>query len=179
MSDQLMETASKEELDERLRLTELRKVEAERELAEAERKLRESKRKLEETTEKLTEAKDELKFFKTASIDINKLTFEAMKHLTTLSAGSIVLMVTFLEKLFNTSREWIGLVGVALIAFVLSILFAVSVMRHWPLVVTLLVSQKDQVRPEAAKYHRKERWAFYTFLVGMSCLVVFALKNIY
>lgn len=72
-----------------------------------------------------------------------------------------------------------GLVGVALIAFVASILFAVSVMKHWALVITLLVAHNDEVRIEAKKYHRKERWAFYTFLIGMSCLVIFALKNIF
>jgi len=33
-----------------------------------------------------------------------KLYFDSMKHLTTLSTGSVLLLVTFLEKLFSSPR---------------------------------------------------------------------------
>lgn len=101
MSDQIPKTISKEQLEETIRLTE-------RQIEEKNLELAKNKRKMEEVNEKLTEAKDELKFFKSASIDINKLTFETMKHLTTLSAGSIVLMVTFqIHYLGRVESGWV------------------------------------------------------------------------
>jgi O-antigen/teichoic acid export membrane protein len=56
-----------------------------------------------------------------------KLFFESMKHLTTLSTGSILLLVTFLEKLFSNPR-WKALIAVTLVSFVVSIVCSVSSM---------------------------------------------------
>src|SRR5947208_15344962 len=65
-------------------------------------------------------------------IESNKLHFEAMKHLTTLSTGSILLMVTFIEKILRGNEEGHKLVKAAFIPFILSILLSFSVMVQTP-----------------------------------------------
>ena len=72
----------------------------EEELSEARIKLAQSDRRIVELTETKNDAKEQLAKFKATTLEINKVSFEAMKHLTTLSAGSILLLVAFLEKLF-------------------------------------------------------------------------------
>jgi hypothetical protein len=154
---------------------------AEAELANIERELEFSNFKLKEANEKLAEATKKYESILNRILDINKISFEAMKHLTTLSAGSIVLMVTFLERLFNTNREWISLIGLALICFVGSIACATSSMIQWPMVMSRVVTAKKMgdVQPQALRQHKIERVAFITFLIGIISLVVFALKNLY
>lgn len=174
MSEQRTKLTTRQQLEQT-------KAEAERKIAESERELEFINYKLKVSNEKLAEAQKEYESILSRSLDINKVSFEAMKHLTTLSAGSIVLMVTFLERLFNTNREWIGLVGLALVCFVASIVCAVSSMTKQPIVMTLLVVAKkmDDVEPQALRQHKIERIAFVTFLIGIISLVLFALKNLY
>lgn len=105
-----------------------------------------------------------------------KLFFDSMKHLTTLSTGSILLLVTFLEKFFKERPEWKTLVVLALGSFVLSILCAVSSMfqsanfvKYSGKVVTVAYWVKDFAH-----------WAaLVTFVLGLVCLILFALKNLY
>ena len=153
---------------------------SQRELEENERAIERNNKRLAASTQRLAIAQNELNSFINISLDINKLTFEAMKHLTTLSVGSILLMVTFLEKLFSTNREWTALVGVALISFVISILCAMSAMTRWPIVLTLLVTAKqEETRPIAIREGKVQRAAFVTFILGITFLVIFAIKNLY
>lgn len=101
-----------------------------------------------------------------------KLRYDAMKHLTTLSTGSILLIVTFLEKLFATPK-WKALIALALISFILSIITAYIAMVQ---LATLVVRLRDL---------RVEKYVIATyvssiaiFLLGIISLVVFALANI-
>lgn len=104
-----------------------------------------------------------------------KLYFDSMKHLTTLNTGSILLLVTFLEKLFNNPR-WRALIAVSLISFVISILCSVSSMF-----------QSANHIKYSGKFRRLEtrikNVVYYssliTFLVGIVSLVMFALRNLY
>jgi hypothetical protein len=52
-----------------------------------------------------------------------KLMFDAIKHLTTLNVGSILVLVALLEKVF-THPLWRAVLAVAFAGFVLSILAA-------------------------------------------------------
>jgi hypothetical protein len=153
------------------------------ELAEKERKHALAVRELERAKEKLAIAIDERKSLVNTTIDVYKLSFEAMKHLTTLSVGSILLMVTFLEKLFNPNREWTGLIGFSLICFVASIVSAMASMTQWPTVlgsmVTAKKSDKEGVMAQALRQVKGERIAFLTFIVGIVSLIIFAFKNLY
>lgn len=153
------------------------------EKAETEREHARAVRELERVKEELAVAMDERKSLVNTTIDVYKLSFEAMKHLTTLSVGSIVLMVTFVEKLFNTNREWTGLIGFSLICFVASIVCAMSSMTQWPTVLALMVtakkSEKEGVMTKALRQVKRERVAFLTFLIGIVSLIIFAFKNLY
>lgn len=102
-----------------------------------------------------------------------KLFFEALKHLTTLSTGSILLIVTFVEKLF-VEPQWKSLIPITLIAFVLSTIAALVSM----LAVSFAV--RDANRGRLLFYYGG--WTslyvcYVSFLVAMSCLVGFAVKN--
>ena len=103
-----------------------------------------------------------------------KLFYDSMKHLTTLNTGSILLLVTFLEKLFSNPR-WKALIAVSLICFVVSIVCSVS---------SMLQSANDvkhsgrfqrlETRVKSAIYYS----ALLTFVMGLAGLVAFALKNV-
>lgn len=103
-----------------------------------------------------------------------KLFFDSMKHLTTLNTGSILLLVTFLEKLFSNPR-WKALIAVSLICFVISIVCSVSSM----------LQSANHVK-HAGRFPRLETGlkstiyysALFTFIVGLAGLVAFALKNV-
>jgi hypothetical protein len=111
---------------------------------------------------------------------ISAVSFEAMKHLTTLSTGSVLLLVTFLEKLFAGYREWTGLIGVALVSFVLSIVAAMWTLMQASTTLSFEGS-RDVTRFVELQKSRKltETIAFGTFLLGVVCLCVFALQNLY
>jgi hypothetical protein len=48
-----------------------------------------------------------------------------LKHLTTLNTGSILIVATFLEKLFEQPK-WNVLVGVSLVSFIVSIIGCIT-----------------------------------------------------
>lgn len=103
-----------------------------------------------------------------------KLFYDSMKHLTTLNTGSILLLVTFLEKLFGNPR-WKALIAVSLISFVASIVCSVSSMlqsanhvKHAGRIPHLETGVKGAI------YYS----ALFTFVAGLAGLVAFALKNV-
>lgn len=105
-----------------------------------------------------------------------KLEHDFLKHLTTLSTGSIVLTVGLLEKLF-TSPEWKALVAVSVVAFAVSILSAI-------LVKVQIISQIYGAMPPTDS--KGISWfvmiptmtAFVAFAVGVLSLVIFGVINI-
>ena len=112
-------------------------------------------------------------------LEVSKISFESMKHLTTLSTGSIVLMITFLEKLFSTNREWTGLIGAALICFVVSILTAASsLIQLTNLLTSVFALQKDMHFRDNLR-NISTAVAFCSFILGIILLVIFAFKNLY
>lgn len=112
-------------------------------------------------------------------IEDNKLLFEAMKHLTTLSTGSILLLVTFLDRLFTTNREWLGLVAVALVGFMVSILTAVSSLIQISNLLTTFTVKPDEYVGSVKTSRGFIICSEITFLVGVVGLAIFALKNLY
>ena len=57
-----------------------------------------------------------------------KLLYDTCKHLTTLNTGSILILATFLEKLFIQDREWTYLVAVVFLALIISMISSVATM---------------------------------------------------
>ena len=101
---------------------------------------------------------------------------EFLKHLTTLSTGSIVLVVTFLEKLF-AKPEWKVLVGVALVSFLLSIIGSLAV--HLSSVFAIEKGPRTVHGVELALGLVIIVLAFGGFLLGVTALAIFAIKNLY
>ena len=101
-----------------------------------------------------------------------ELLHDYLKHLTTLSTGSILLIVAFLEKLFP-NPEWKFLVAVALLGFTIVIVLA--------LLLQFFVLQ--DMDPDTPSFETIARPCFLTlagsFLVAITSIVVFAFKNLF
>jgi amino acid transporter len=97
------------------------------------------------------------------------------KHLTTLSTGSIVLVTTFLDKLFHKPL-WKALVVISIMGFMISVLASVVAYT----IIVAYHAPGDQIeRPEWAK-HLGLIGIILTwtgFLVGILSLASFALRN--
>ncbi len=112
------------------------------------------------------------------SSEEKQLIADYIKHVNTLATGSLVLLVTFLDKLFE-HPQWKILVAVALIGFLSSILGGIAVYTM------TLVTRK--VMPGGHEESAGDNpigsiglillWA--GFLVGVLALTVFALRNLY
>jgi len=94
-----------------------------------------------------------------------KLIFDHTKHLTTLSAGSIVAIVTFYDKL--ASHHWKASVGLSLICFVVSIIAGLLAQ------ITTVYRAEDEV--EAMSF----LISWITFSLGMLALGVYGVRNFY
>lgn len=60
-------------------------------------------------------------------LEMYKLVFDLMKHITTLSSGAIIIVITMIEKVFS-AKPPIGMFILTLGAFCVSIVCAVSAM---------------------------------------------------
>ena len=105
---------------------------------------------------------------------------EYLKHLTTLSTGSIVLQIAFLEKVFPHPRWKVALL-VSLLSFTLSIISSV-------VVYTLVLL--DSLEPNRESLFASSEWrgnvgasgiliTWLGFLLGIIFLVIFALRNLF
>lgn len=97
-----------------------------------------------------------------------KLVFEHTKHLTTLSAGSIVGLVTFYEKL--SGHHWKAFIVSALIAFVVSIFL--GLLGQIRTIDTLGQEQFD--RDTQGLFVG----SWLTFAIGMASLCGYAARNL-
>ena len=100
-----------------------------------------------------------------------KLLFDLMKHLTTLSTGSIVLLVVFVEKLFpNPSFKWF--IVVVLSSLILSTIS--SLLTMFVIVVGAKAGNDFKQKIGVGAF-----WAAAGFcLLGFIVLVAFAILNI-
>ena len=111
-----------------------------------------------------------------SEIEIYRLEFEYLKHLTTICTGSILLVIAFLEKLFS-KPEWKCAVAIALVCFLGSIILSS--------VAQALIIEKVSERKSIS--HRKsiQNWtiallifALISYVAGIICLAAFGLKNL-
>ena len=112
-----------------------------------------------------------------SEIEIYKLEFEYLKHLTTISTGSILLLVAFLDKIF-TRPECKSAIAISLISFLLSIILcAIS-----QATIIEKASEKDNLT-----WRNKIQnltvglflFALFSYVIGVISLVVFGLKNLF
>jgi len=109
------------------------------------------------------------------SDEISKFQSEYLRHLNTLSTGSIVLTAAFLEKILK-NPEWKCLVAISLVAFMISILGAVITYTMdvlWP-------GEAGKGAPKWAKNLAAISMllAWIGFLIGIFSLGSFAVKNL-
>ena len=98
--------------------------------------------------------------------EVIRMYFDFLKHLTTLSSGSILLLVTLSEKLLKSLP--LGQIGSALAAFVASILFSLLCMF-------VLASNKSLPMPDSNERKLLGVGLFFSgtaFLMGMGLVVV-------
>jgi len=122
---------------------------------------------------RITDKSSSYSIRQTANEESWKLQYDIYKHLTTLSTGSILLLITFLEKLFN-KPIWKGLVVVALCCLILSILLSFIVMN-------LMASQVRDMEVDQRFVKRNLTviiLAISMFLLGIISLAAFAIKNL-
>lgn len=103
----------------------------------------------------------------------NKLLHETMKQLVTISSGSILLMITFWEKVLLT-RRWPGLIVVVFVGFLVSIIASIKMMRTISLNVGAGYTRNFQPT-ERIVYPV----AILSFLGAVGALVVFVIKNLF
>jgi hypothetical protein len=112
-------------------------------------------------------------------VEYFKAMYDYLKHLTTLSTGSILLVATFLEKLFLQPR-WKPLVGVALGGFMVSVIASVvqyTVMLYWGFPVFRSRDTNSDWMGCFSLASLFFSWA--GFLVGIVALAIFSMKNIF
>jgi DMSO/TMAO reductase YedYZ heme-binding membrane subunit len=106
----------------------------------------------------------------------NKLLHDTMKQLITISSGSILLMITFWEKIFKQPL-WRGYVAIAFVGFLICIIASVIMMRCISL---KMGSGYEEVR--SAEIQKVENLAYPIaatgFVVAILALVVFVIKNL-
>jgi len=98
--------------------------------------------------------------------------YHTMKHLTTLSTGAIIILATFLEKVFM-NPTWKCLIAITLVSFLISILFAVFSMMYVSDVISKI--NKKIMICLCITYSISG----ISFIVGISCLVIFTIHNFY
>lgn len=103
-----------------------------------------------------------------------KLRYDTYKHLTTLSTGSILLLVTFLEKLF-TKPQWKWLVIASFCSFVVTTLASLIVMNTLAgFIREMELKKNDEILGNVYVVI-----ALASFLLGITSLIIFAVKNLY
>lgn len=115
--------------------------------------------------------------FKTR-LETAKLWSEYLKHLTTLSTGSILLVATFLEKVF-AHPQWKWAVVTAITGFLISVIGSVLALTMLALNIEMWDEGGD---PNYTSGDRVGRTALYLswsgFAIGIVSVASFSVKNI-
>jgi hypothetical protein len=102
--------------------------------------------------------------------DKAKLVFEHTKHLTTLSAGSILALVALYEKL--ASRHWRALIIVSLVSLVISILGGLRAQMG-------AIDRLDFEHPRDAVAAGSYAVSAFSFALAMVALGVYGARNFF
>ena len=129
--------------------------------------------------------------------ETQRIQFDYFKHLTTLSTGSILIIVAFLEKVFSYP-EWIILAVFSIIALAVCLvasLFAMTPCSNVILDITglrTIMTVGDKSTEERIKYKNKfsgkiskslkrigilDHISKYSFLLGIALFLIFAILN--
>lgn len=102
--------------------------------------------------------------------EINDFQAGYLRHLNTLSTGSILLITIFLERVF-AQPKWKGLIAVSLIGFLCSVICGA-------VIYTMLTREEETGRVHKFTFQTLAiMWT--AFLIGMTALALFALRNLF
>ncbi len=121
----------------------------------------------------------ETKLLEENIVELMRLSFDSIKHLTTLSTGALILMVAFLEKLFAKDQEWKALIGVGLICFTVTTITAMSSMLQAATIMSSTLTLDERAVIQEKLRIAFNVIAFLFFIVGTVALCIFAFKNLY
>ena len=104
-------------------------------------------------------------------VESSKLFYDLFKHVTTLTTGTIVVLATFLEKLFKAPL-WLPLVVITFVGLVLSLIASLGAMAFFA----------KHVREEVTEAEGNIATAFIvvclvSFLIAIACLTAFTVRN--
>jgi len=107
--------------------------------------------------------------------DVRSFQTDYLKHLTTLSTGAILIIVAFLEKIFETP-EWIALIAISLCGFFLCVLGAlICIALH-------VADVEGTIDVDSSPWDRAAigiNWGSHiAFVAALLTFVIFAIKNI-
>lgn len=109
------------------------------------------------------------------SVEGLKLWYDTMKHLTTICTGTLVLLVSFVEKIFRENTKWKFLFPIVLMLLLLSVLSALFCMLYLSEVIS---DSEGEIDVE------KEKWlikcyliSLASFFLGLLALVIFTIAN--
>ncbi len=107
------------------------------------------------------------------NLEFRRLLHDSLKHLATLSTGSVLLIVAFLEKL-NAQPTWTWAVAVAIVSFALCIL--ASVVAQMSSLDTLGEADEPGEIENLTGFSLLACWI--CFLFGIAFLVAFGVRNV-
>lgn len=107
-----------------------------------------------------------------ALLEGRKLFYDAFKHITTLSTGSILLLITFLDKVFkNPASLWLFVLST--ISFVVSMTISVVVM----MILAGAITNRGLEKEDRKMVTLVIGTAISSFFVGVIVFIIFALQN--
>lgn len=102
--------------------------------------------------------------------------YDLFKHVTTLSTGSVLILTAFLEKFFK-NPEWKLLIGITLALFIISIISSLLAMIGYGGKIVASDNENKGISDPLLLI------GFFggvcSFILGVTSLVVFAVKNFY
>jgi len=106
-----------------------------------------------------------------SSRESHKLVYDIFKHITTLASGTIIVLATFIEKVFKTP-VWIPLVVITFVGLILAVASALAAM-------TFMAKQvRNPVVVDQAHWAVKATaLCVGSFLMALICLTIFTIRN--
>ena len=99
--------------------------------------------------------------------------YDYSKHLASLDTISILIMISFLDKLLKQA-EWLFLVGLSLIAFVVSVVLCLATAT-----IAMTWLRRDERGYEDLVAVSSLLLAWFGFFIGILSLVILVIKNLY
>ena len=116
--------------------------------------------------------------------EMGKAKVDYLKQIITLSTGSIMILTILLEKLFK-NPEWMFLIVLVLISFLLSIFFALAAQEsimgilYKGFLVDESLLEISEYQTELKLYEKLYHAGSLFFILGLIILSIFAIKNLY